>query len=182
MFSPVLPFERIKGLAWIAVGEFVFIGGTILAAMIVHAFGLPGTVILPLHWGVIAAGIVLGPLGGAFAALSAVGLNVAFLGLPPAPLLAPIVLELLTYATLPGLLWKLVQRAPALGGASRGTRATVAAGILLFALVAGRLIFFAVLTRVGSAPGPTFGGLFLPGAVAGLLQVGLFTPLLMRRR
>jgi len=95
------PLVKLNNPARLAV-EFGFIVVAALLPATVHTLGLSGAVLLPMHWTVLLAGLVFGPLGGLIAGLSSPLVSFALSGLPALPMLFPMTLETATYGMTAG--------------------------------------------------------------------------------
>ena len=81
--------------------------GLLLPFVTAHAFGVPGTVLLPMHLPVLLMGFLCGPLYGAAGGLLIPALSSLLTGMPPAFPMLPIMLgELCTYGLVSGLLYR----------------------------------------------------------------------------
>lgn len=120
---------------------------------LVHLVGLPGPVLLPLHFAAILAGLALGPVPGLINGLAAPVASFMLTGLPPAPLIPVMVVEVAAYGGVAGYL--------AHRTAWRG------AWILLATLAAGRAAALAALGVAGPVLG--FGPPAVPYVLNGVL-------------
>ena len=86
-------------------GFFVCLG-LLLPFVTAHAFGMPGTIFLPMHLPVFLIGLLCGPMYGAMGGILIPVLSCMFTGMPPAfPMLPIMVGELFTYGLVSGLLY-----------------------------------------------------------------------------
>ena len=76
----------------------------VLLPMIFHQIGIAGKVFLPMHFPVIIAGFLLGPLSGVLVGFFSPALSFLLTGMPPFPLVLAMVPELMTYGTVSGWL------------------------------------------------------------------------------
>ncbi|MFH0799329.1 MAG: hypothetical protein V2A66_04010 [Pseudomonadota bacterium] len=158
-FAPVMPY-RLSGMRWLLFLA-AFTTFAVAAPYLCHQFGLAGQVILPMHFAVIFAAMVMGLRGGVLTALASPLVSFSLSGMPPVGALLPMMAELAVYAAVAG--W-LVHH--------RHARIITA---LVCAMLAGRavsLVFFAA--GFGSAPSSQvlIRNLFLvglPGIAAQLL-------------
>lgn len=121
----------------ILAGLFVALG-LIIPYFTGHAFGVPGTVLLPMHIPVLLCGLVCGPKLGALAGLLTPVLSSVLTGMPPAfPVLPMMAGELMTYGLVSGLIRTRFTRAvyPSLVGGMMAGR--VVYGLIFAALVLG---------------------------------------------
>lgn len=153
---------KLQGLsAWFL--EIAFIATTILLPIAAHMLGWPVFIALPMFWGVMLSGVVFGWKAGLLVGALSPGLNFLLTGMPIAPLVPIMTVELAIYGALPSLLRDRL---------FRGNLYLGMAG----AMVAGRLFllggFMAFLGGPQGVPG-WFSGQFLPGIPVQLLQIVL---------
>ncbi|MDP4109557.1 MAG: ECF transporter S component [Bacillota bacterium] len=87
-------------------GFFVCVG-LILPFAVAHAFGIPGTVLLPMHIPVLLCGLLCGPRYGALCGVLVPVLSSVLTGMPPAyPMLPIMTAELLAYGLTGGLAYR----------------------------------------------------------------------------
>jgi hypothetical protein len=80
--------------------------GLLLPFLTAHAFGVPGTVLLPMHIPVFLTGLLCGPMYGALNGILIPILSSVLTGMPPVfPMLPIMAGELLTYGLVSGLLY-----------------------------------------------------------------------------
>lgn len=84
--------------------EALLIGLALVLPSVAHFFGWPVFIALPMHYGIMLAGLVYGWKGGLAAGISAPVISHFISGMPALPMLATMVPELMVYGTLPGLL------------------------------------------------------------------------------
>ncbi|PHV69912.1 hypothetical protein CS063_13080 [Sporanaerobium hydrogeniformans] len=107
--------------------------GLILPYLTSHAFGIPGTILLPMHIPVLVIGLSCGPFYGGIGGLVTPLLSALLTGMPPIYPMLPIMMgELGTYGLVSGLLLHKTK----LKGSKRGIYPA-----LLGAMVSGRLIY-----------------------------------------
>ncbi len=129
--------------------ETFFVAATVALPVLSHALGWDGAVWLPMHWGVLAASITVGPLAGLAIGLAAPPLNALLTGLPPAPIVPAMMLELAVYGCIPGVALRITYR----GTRSAAGTAIVVAGALIAGQLIGRAAFLAgMLVTGGSGP------------------------------
>ncbi len=161
----ILDFISIRGLIY----TFLLITSAVLLPAAAHLTGAPVRILLPMHWPVILAGLVLGYRGGAVVGILSPVVSYLISGMPYAPMLLPMTIELCAYGLLTGLLFEKVR-----------LNAFLAVTI---ALVAGRIAFIGLVGLFGS-----FGDGFiiyakaalLPGLAAASLQV-ILLPVIARK-
>lgn len=135
----------------------------VLIPALSHLFAIPVFVLLPMHWAVLVAGLTLGWFGGLLVGVLAPILSFAGTGMPVAPILPAMVLELAAYGVIPALLHQ------------RGKVNSFIA--LLIGLVSGRLAFTAIMYALGRTSAPLLG--FLQNAFASGLWVAAVQILLV---
>lgn len=168
----LVPALSARGIAF----EALFVTATVALPLLSHALGWPGAVWLPMHWGVLAASIVVGPLAGAGIGLLAPLANTLLTGLPPAVIVPAMTLELAIYGFVPGFVLR------RFGGQERTTLGTML--LVGAALIAGQLLgrvgFLAGIFASGavgpalalrSDPAAFVRSAFVPGLFAALAQV-----------
>ncbi len=70
-----------------------------------HQFGMAGRIFLPMHIPVLIAGLLVGPASGALVGALSPSLSFLLTGMPPLPLTALMIPELLSYGLLTGFLY-----------------------------------------------------------------------------
>jgi len=144
----------------------------ILLPAIFHAFGVAGKIFLPMHFPVIIAGMMLGPLGGLIVGGLSPSLSALLTGMPPFPMAVLMIPELMIYGLASGVLYRNLRLnifvaliiSMALGRIALGVSAWALAGVL--GLHAGPVKFVVAGVATG-----------LPGIVA---QIALI-PVIVRR-
>lgn len=112
----------------------IMIALCVVLPMALHGIPKAGIIISPMHFPVLLCGLVCGPVYGLFSGIAGVLLSHLMTGMPPAPILPGMVIELLVYGLSAGILMKLVR-----------TRHTIAdvyislVGAMLFGRIAGGL-------------------------------------------
>lgn len=158
-WNQVVPY-RLAGLRW-ALFFAGFTAFAIAAPYVCHQFGIAGTVILPMHFAVLFAAMVMGVRGGVLTALASPALSLTLTGMPPAGMLLPMTIELTVYALVAG--WLVHRR-----------HARVITG-LACAMIAGRVAtlgLFALGVNASPSASVLLKNLFLvglPGIVAQLI-------------
>lgn len=156
----------------ILAGLFVALG-LIIPYFTGHAFGIPGTVLLPMHIPVLLCGLICGPRLGALAGLLTPVLSSLLTGMPPVyPVLPMMAGELMVYGLVSGLIRTRITKAvypPLVGGMIAGR---VVYGLIFAALVLGTGGAFrgaSVMTAVTvGLPGIVLQLLLIPPIVHGL--------------
>lgn len=149
-----------------AVTGMLVAAGLIIPFITGHAFGVPGTVLLPMHLPVYLMGMLCGPLYGLLGGIITPVLSSILTGMPaPYPMLPVMIGELAVYGLLGGLFYH------------SGKLKIYPA--LLAAMIPGRIvhgIIFAIMMFAGSKP-VTFASVFasnidgIPGTVIQLILV-----------
>jgi hypothetical protein len=152
-----LAFWSIKSLIF----QFVMITAAAILPAFAHTLGAPVRVILPMHWPVLLAGLIYGWRAGAVVGIAAPIVAYSFSGYPLPPMIAPMTFELATYGILAGLLCERLKF---------GRLASLA-----ISLIAGRLVFLAVVLALGSVvlDRHYFQAAMLPGLIAAAMQIAI---------
>ena len=153
------PLVGFQGIAAYATEAGLVALAVVLPAL-AHALGVPGHVVLPMHWTVILAGAVLGWKAGLLAGIASPALNTLFTGLPPVFILPLMTVEVGLYGF-------------AAGYARERMRWNSFAAVAC-ALVLGRVGFVVMALALGRAGGPVtefVAASFAPGVVAAVLQL-----------
>ncbi len=143
--------------------ETAFIAATVLLPLAAHTFGWPVFAVLPMFWGVMLSGVVFGWKAGLLVGAVSPMLNFVLTGMPVAPLVPIMTVELAVYGALPALLAQKVFR----GNLYLGMAVSMVVGRL--AILTGFLLFLggpAGLTNWMSAQ-------FLPGIPVQVAQIFL---------
>jgi len=159
----------IRKAALTTVAHLGLVAAAILLPAAAHLTGAPVRWLLPMHWPVILAGLMLGWRSGLLVGLLAPATNFLLTGYPLPMVLPAMTVELMVYGFLSGFLF---QRLHWRGWAS------VAAAALV-----GRTAFIAVVLITGGYKGSIAEYLpaaLLPGLTAGALQAALLPPLARR--
>ena len=163
---------RAVGSTRVLVCSALLIALGVLIPTVFHQFGIAGPIFLPMHFPVIIAGLMFGPLCGLIVGLCSPALSFSLTGMPPPPLLFAMIPELITYGGVCGCLRREL-RAPVfvslVGGMAAGR---FVLGLAVWAL-AGFVDFHA--TPWGFVKGAIVTGLPGIGGQAVLI------PLLVRR-
>ncbi len=144
----------------------------ILLPLIFHTFGIAGKIFLPMHFPVIVAGMMLGPLGGLIVGGLSPILSSLLTGMPPFPTVLLMVPELITYGVASGILYKKL-------------RINVFAALII-SLILGRIAFgisaWALAGVLGLHIGPV--KLVTAGVITGLPGIAgqiVLIPLIIKR-
>lgn len=149
--NQVVPY-RLAGIRW-ALFLVAFTTFAVAAPSVAHQFGIAGTVLLPMHFAVLFAALVMGVRGGVLTALASPVVSFALSRMPPAGMLLPMTIELAVYALVAGYLFH-----------HRRARIIVA---LLLAMIAGRAVLLGLFALgLGAAPAAS-------ALIKNLLIVGL---------
>jgi hypothetical protein len=112
--------------------------GLLLPFITAHAFGMQGTILLPMHLPVFLMGFLCGPQYGAIGGIVIPVLSCVLTGMPPAfPMLPVMVGELCTYGLISGLLYKKI-KLPLFPS-------------LLLAMVCGRIVYGLIFAALMTA-------------------------------
>ena len=152
-----LPMGRARATV---LAQFLFLALALIIPTLTHRLGLNYLVAQPMHWMILFAGLSYGPVSGLLLGLGVPIASFLVTGMP-VPAMLPLMLpELAAYGLLAGLL------KPRLS----------AFGSVAVALVAGRLVFLALLALSGSLSGSPLGfaqATWLPGLPVMLMQICL---------
>ncbi len=163
--SPLLTLPAAAPRALTAQALLVVAAAWALPAL-AHLTGLPVGTLLPMHWPVLLAGLCYGWRSGLAVGASAPIASYLLSGMPPPPVLAPMVAELAVYGCVAGFVRERLGRS--------GIEAVLAA------VIAGRVVFVGVMLASGLITGPLTDYLRLalvPGAPAMAAQVLLLPAL-----
>jgi len=141
------------------VTEAAFIAIAALLPAFVHSMGWNGAVLLPMHWTVLLAGLVFGPLGGFAAGLVSPLVSYSLSGLPALPMLLPMTIETAIYGLTAGLFRKF--------------KLNVYLSTL-FAMILGRLAYTLVFLSLGRISVPLMSfwqKAFMPGFVSAIIML-----------
>jgi hypothetical protein len=146
----------------------------IVLPFFVHPFGISPRVILPMHFPVFLAGVLLSPWYAALVGVMAPALSSGFTGMPTAAQVIRLIPELATYGALTSLLLRLFPVVPGLP--ERSGRIGAIALAMLVAMIAGRLVYVGVSALTAGLEELNFYLLILvlpgiPGMVAQLILV-----------
>lgn len=149
-----LPAIRTRALVF----QLLLVSAAVVLPAVSHWFDFPVRWLLPMHWPVILAGLVYGPVGGSVVGLLSPPVSFALSGMPPVTSLPVMMIELCAYGLVTGLL--------------RGTfRWNTYAGIAI-ALIVGRILAMGITLLFG-APATAVVFAYAKGLPAGLAQVAL---------
>ena len=162
----------------IAVTGMLLALGILLPFATSHGFGIPGTVLLPMHIPVLLCGFVCGPVYGGVCGLVLPVLNSFLTGMPTMYPMMPIMAgELLTYGVVSGLLYRKTKLKKVKFGIYPA---------LLGAMVSGRvvygLIFQLLLLVSGQLKALTVGAAIITGVPGILIQFLLLPPVILALR
>lgn len=158
-----------------AVAGMLIALGILLPFATSHGFGIPGTVLLPMHIPVLLCGLLCGPVYGGICGLFLPVLNSFLTGMPTVYPMMPIMAgELLTYGLVSGLLYGKTK----LGKAKFGVYA-----VLPVAMVSGRvvygLIFHLLLLVSGQMKALTVWAALVTGLPGIIIQLLLIPPVIL---
>lgn len=150
--------------------------GIILPYFTSHMFGIPGTILLPMHIPVLLTGLLCGPVYGAVNGVIIPLLSSLLTGMPPVfPMLPIMAFELLTYGLISGLIFKKTKKIYL---------------SMLPAMVAGRVVYGLVFTSLVAITGSEIKALSvtaafvqgLPGIAIQLVLIPLIVAAILRSR
>jgi len=158
--------------------------------LVFHAVPLGGRIFLPMHLPTFVAGLVLGPLAGLIVGAGSPMVSSLLTGMPVAPFyMVPMVFELGTYGLVAGLLRPRLETmvggspAPAgldTAGARRGGRPYAAVTLsLLGAMIAGRIVWMAVVVWLAPLVGLTARTAAMAIAAIGAGWIGMAVQLVL---
>lgn len=125
---------KLRGVSAFLV-EALLIGLALVLPSVAHFFSWPVLVFLPMHYGIMLAGLVYGWKGGLLAGAASPVISHFISGMPALPMLQTMVPELMVYGALPGLLKERFKM---------NGFAAMAIGI-----VSGRLVFIGISMLLG---------------------------------
>lgn len=144
--------------------------GVLIPFVTGHAFGMRGTVLLPMHFSVLVSGFVLGPLWGAAVGVLTPVLSSVLTGMPPLyPTLPMMIAELGVYGFLTGYLYR--------------TRRLGIFASLIPAMIAGRIVhavFFALILLTKGTPVTITVLAFVAEGIPGTALQLILIPLILR--
>jgi hypothetical protein len=146
----------------------------------IHPFGLSPRVILPMHFPVFLAGMLLSPFHAAVVGVLAPALSMGLTGLPTVDQTMRLVPELAVYGAATSIMLRLLPTIPGLSEKLGRLSALIVA--MVVAMVAGRLVYIGVSAIMGGFEGLGYYSMILlvpaiPGIIA---QLVLIPPLALR--
>lgn len=132
-----------------------------------HAIPLGGRVLLPMHIPALIAGLLLGPAAGLVVGAGSPVLSLLLTGRPPVPYMLPMLFELAAYGVVAGLARPRLERVlaargvrgaappPEVAGATRPRSYLAVILSLLVAMLAGRVVWVAVVLWLAPLVGIT---------------------------
>lgn len=149
--------------------------GILLPFATSHGFGIPGTVLLPMHIPVFLCGLLCGPVYGAFSGLLLPVLNSFLTGMPAMYPMMPIMAgELFTYGLVSGLLYKKTK----LGKMRFGVYAALVGAMISGRVVYG-LVFHLLLLVSGQLKALTVWAAVVTGVPGIFIQLLLIPPVIL---
>ncbi len=149
--------------------------GILLPFATSHGFGIPGTVLLPMHIPVFLCGLLCGPVYGAFSGLLLPVLNSFLTGMPAMYPMMPIMAgELFTYGLVSGLLYKKTK----LGKMKFGVYAALVGAMISGRVVYG-LVFHLLLLVSGQLKALTVWAAVVTGVPGIFIQLLLIPPVIL---
>jgi len=141
-------------------GQCLFLTIALVLPTITHRLGLNYLVAQPMHWMILFAGITYGAISGLIIGVSLPLVSSLISGMPVAMMLPLMIPELAVYGLIAGLLKKRI----------------TAFGSLAVSLIAGRVVYLALIAIIGSLDVSAFEyikGTWLPGIAAVILQIAV---------
>ncbi len=147
--------------------EFAFISVGVMIPLFFHFYGLQGQVFLPMHWTVYCAGLIYGSRIGMFTGFTITIINHLVTGMPAAPVLPLITLELSAYGMISGILRKKTSLPNAL--------------IVIFSMISGRTVYLAaaILLKGFSQAWPFAVGIWKLGLISSVAQI-ILIPIIVK--
>lgn len=127
--------------------------------LVFHAVPMGGRIFLPMHLPTFVAGLILGPLAGLVVGVGSPVVSSLLTGMPVAPFyMVPMMFELGTYGLIVGLLRPRLEIVLGAKDSPRGSRGRSYAAVtlsLLCAMIAGRIVWMAVVVWLAPLIGLT---------------------------
>ena len=164
--------------AW--VGAVVLIAVGVILPYFVHAFGASPRVLMPMHFPVLIAGVLLSPITAALVGLLTPAISMGLTGYPTSAQVMRMMPELAAYAAVTSVMLRLLPLWPGLS--ERAGRIAAIAVAVLVAMIAGRLVYvaFYVLTA-GPESLRFFTAVLISPAVPGIIAQLVIVPPLADR-
>lgn len=143
---------------------------------LVHTFGASPRVLLPMHFPIFLAGVLLNPIHAALVGIFAPSLSMALSGMPTPEQAIRMMPELSTYAVITSLMLRSLPRVPL--ASDRWARVFAIAIAMMVAMICGRLVYVAMhgwLTGLESAS--YYLSVLVVPAMVGLIAQILIVPL-----
>jgi len=141
-------------------GQVCFLTFALVLPTITHRLGLNYLVAQPMHWMILFAGLTYGPISGLILGASLPIVSFLISGMPIPAMLPLMIPELAVYGFVAGLLKQKI----------------TAFGAVAVSLLAGRIVYLALIAMLGSLNGSVFEYIqktWTPGLVAIILQIVL---------
>jgi len=141
-------------------GQFCYLTLALVLPTITHRLGLNYLVAQPMHWMILFAGLTYGAISGLIIGVSIPVVSFLISGMPMAAMLPLMIPELAVYGFVAGLLKKKI----------------TAFGAVAVSLLAGRVVYLALIAMLGRLDGSAFGYIqktWTPGLIAVILQIAL---------
>lgn len=164
--------------AWVA--AVVLIAAGVILPYFVHAFGASPRVLMPMHFPVLVAGVLLSPIAAAVVGLMTPAISMGLTGYPTSAQVMRMMPELAAYAAVTSVMLRLLPLWPGLS--ERAGRIAAIAVAVAVALIAGRLVYvaFYVMT-VGTESLRFFTAVLISPAVPGIIAQLVIVPPLADR-
>jgi niacin transporter len=164
--------------AWVA--ALVLIAAGVILPYFVHAFGASPRVLMPMHFPVLVAGVLLSPITAALVGLLTPAISMGLTGFPTSAQVMRMMPELAAYAAVTSVMLKLLPLWPGLS--ERAGRLMAIGFAVLIAMVVGRLVYVAFyLLTVGPESMRFFASVLVSPAVPGIIAQLILVPLLSDR-
>ena len=173
------PYPTAQGVeAW--VGAVVLIAAGVILPYFVHAFGASPRVLMPMHFPVLIAGVLLSPLAAALVGLLTPAISMGLTGYPTSAQVMRMMPELAAYAAVTSVMLRLLPLWPGLS--ERAGRIAAIAVAVLVAVIVGRLVYIAFYAlTVGPESLRFFSAVLVSPAVPGIIAQLVIVPPLADR-
>ena len=164
--------------AW--VGALVLIAAGVILPYFVHAFGASPRVLMPMHFPVLIAGVLLSPLAAALVGLLTPAISMGITGYPTSAQVMRMMPELAAYAAVTSGMLRLLPLWPGLS--ERAGRIAAIAVAVAVAMIVGRLVYVAFYAlTAGPESLRFFTAVLISPAVPGIIAQLVIVPPLADR-
>jgi hypothetical protein len=172
----VEPYKAAQGIEALGTAGLCIALGIVLPYF-VHPFGLSPRILLPMHFPIFLAGLLLSPLHAAIVGVLTPALSMGLTGMPTADQVMRMMPELAAYAAVTSVMIRLLPKIPGLSVSLGRIAAMIVA--LLVAMIVGRLIYVAIAVMMAGYEGFSFYFMVLispalPGIIAQFVLVPAF--------